>query len=325
MANAMMPPRYAELARPDASGLPLAWGVWGEAPEVGTLNNITPEATVEAARLVRRGIRFNLNLPLHVPLGEVGPGAHRLRAAPVQTLIKTEVAGLAIRDDRVDGLYPQASTQWDGLAHVGDPRWGFYNGVKDEEITQRAGTRLGVEQYLEFGIATRGVLVDLPRFFAAAERPWSAMGGLKASAGDLARALAERDIVLRRGDVLLVRTGWIAAFRAAADEAARDALFRARDYSGLAGDGEMWEFLWDNGIAAVASDAVTVEAWPIREGVPSLHLAIARLGLVLGELFDLEALAEDCAGSGNYECCFVSAPLNLRGGIGSPANALAIK
>ncbi len=319
-----MPPRYADLARPDPTGLPLAWGVWGTAPEVGTLNNITPAATVAAARLVKRGLRFNLNLPLHVPLGEVGAGAHRLRAAPLQTLIKADFAGLPIRDDRIDGLFPQASTQWDGLAHVADPRHGFYNGVQDHEITQRPGTRLGVEQYAEFGIATRAVLVDLPRFYAAAERPWSPMGGREASAGDLAQALAANGVALRQGDVLLVRTGWIAAFRAAPDAAERDRLFRARDYSGLAGDPAMWEFLWDSGIAAVASDAVTVEAWPIREGRPSLHLAIARLGLVLGEMFDLEALAGHCAASGRFECCFVSAPLNLRGGIGSPANALAI-
>lgn len=320
-----MPPRYADLARPDQTGLPLAWGVWGEAPEVGTLNNITPAATVAAAQLVQRGIRFNLNLPLHMPLGEIGPGAHRLRSAPVQTLIKTEFAGLPIRGDRVDRLVPQASTQWDSLAHVADPRHGFYNGVQDSEITQRPRTRLGVENYVEFGIFTRAVLVDLPRFFATREREWSPMGGHEASANDLAAALAANRIGLRQGDVLLVRTGWIAAFRAARDATARDRLFRDRDYSGLAGDSAMWEFLWDSRVAAVASDAVTVEARPIREGTPSLHLAIARLGLVLGEMFDLDALALDCTATGAFECCFASTPLNLRGGIGSPANALAIK
>jgi hypothetical protein len=47
--------------------------------------------------------------------------------------------------------------------------------------------------------------------------------------------------------------------------------------------------------------------------------------LVLGELFDFETLADDCANDGVYECLFVAKPLNLRGGVGSPANALAIK
>ena len=39
----------------------------------------------------------------------------------------------------------------------------------------------------------------------------------------------------------------------------------------------------------------------------------------------LEALAADCASDGVYECLFVAKPLVIRGGVGSPANALAIK
>jgi kynurenine formamidase len=320
----MSVPAFADLRRPDATGLPLAWGVWGAEDQLGTLNNIDAVTTAAAAALVRRGLRFNLNLPLHVPLGEIGPLAHRLRAAPTQTLICASHAGLVIRDDRVDGLYPQASTQWDGLCHVGDPIHGFYNGVRPEEITQREGTKLGVEHYVQFGIATRGVVIDLPRHFARIGRAWSPMGSQTASAADLAAALEQTGTALRRGDVLLVRTGWVEAFRATQDVAERDALFRDRTYSGLSADSTMWEFLWDSGIAAVASDCVTVEAWPILEGRPSLHLAIARLGLVLGEMFDLDGIADECARSGVQTCFFVSSPLYLRGGVGSPANAMAI-
>jgi hypothetical protein len=323
--DAATPPTFAELNRPDATGLPLAWGVWGEADEVGTLNNIAPGTTAAAAGLVRRGVRFNLNLPLHTPLGEIGPAAHALRKAPVPTLFKRKVSGLEVRDDKIDDLYLQASTQWDGLSHIGDPLHGFYNGVQDAQITQREGTRLGIEHYVRLGIATRGVLVDLPRFYGARGDNWSPMGSQNAPARDVAGAITAAGLRLRPGDVLLVRTGWVAAFRNAPDPETRDRLFRGRDYSGLSGGADMWEFLWDSGVAAVASDSVTVEAWPLREGAPSLHLAIARLGLVLGEMFDLDALAEDCAATGVFEFFFVSAPLNLRGGVGSPANALAIK
>jgi hypothetical protein len=45
----------------------------------------------------------------------------------------------------------------------------------------------------------------------------------------------------------------------------------------------------------------------------------------LGELWHLDALAEDCATDGVYEFMVTSAPLNLTGGVGSPPNALAIK
>jgi kynurenine formamidase len=49
------------------------------------------------------------------------------------------------------------------------------------------------------------------------------------------------------------------------------------------------------------------------------------LGIAIGELFDLDALAGDCADDGVYEGLFVAAPLNKVGGSGSPANAIAFK
>jgi hypothetical protein len=45
----------------------------------------------------------------------------------------------------------------------------------------------------------------------------------------------------------------------------------------------------------------------------------------LGELWQLGALAEDCAADGVYEMFLTSAPMNLPGASGTPANALAIK
>lgn len=129
--------------------------------------------------------------------------------------------------------------------------------------------------------------------------------------------------VAGRGDVLLVRTGWLRAFLDA-PPAERLSLFRDRTYSGLSDGEDMWELLWDRRVAAVAADNVTVETFPITGKPMSLHLAIARLGMNLGEMFDLEALAADCAASGSYECFFTSMPLNMRGGVGSPPNAMAI-
>jgi hypothetical protein len=45
----------------------------------------------------------------------------------------------------------------------------------------------------------------------------------------------------------------------------------------------------------------------------------------IGEMFQLDALADACAADGSYEFFFTSAPLNKRGGVASPPNALAIK
>jgi hypothetical protein len=101
--------------------------------------------------------------------------------------------------------------------------------------------------------------------------------------------------------------------------------------------------LWDLHVAAVASDSPAFEILPFggltdpeaaRAAVSDpdrgpdafLHYRLlGLLGIPIGEMWDLDALADDCAQDGEFHCLLVSSPLNLFRGVGSPANALAIK
>ena len=112
---------------------------------------------------------------------------------------------------------------------------------------------------------------------------------------------------------------------------------------GLAPTEQLGRTLWNLHISAIACDNPSVEVWPrgvllepahmdaIRDEPRRLHEAFAHsvllpmLGLPLGEMFALDALASDCAADGRYEFLFTSAPINLPGGVASPPNALAIK
>jgi kynurenine formamidase len=318
-------PRFADLPRPDESTLPLAWGVWGPEDQLGTLNHISDATVRNAARLIERGTRFNLDLPLHVPYGLCSPGGHRRRTEPAHTILVTKATGGMLgRDDKLDSFWLQGSSQWDGLTHIGDPRHGFYNGVQPEQITGKDGTRNGIENMAAFGIAGRAVLADFAQYCAKIGRAWQTNAQQVISADDLDACLRDAGIAVQPGDIVLVRTGWLRDYLSA-DRAGRDAVTREWKFSGLSGGPDMWEWIWDRRIAALAGDVPTAEVWPLYEGKPSLHLAIPRLGLTLGELFDLESLAEDCAQDGRYACFFTSSPLNLRGGVGSPPNAIAIK
>ena len=49
------------------------------------------------------------------------------------------------------------------------------------------------------------------------------------------------------------------------------------------------------------------------------------MGLLIGEIFDLEALADDCATDSVYEFLLSAAPLPITGAVGSPINPLAVK
>jgi hypothetical protein len=46
--------------------------------------------------------------------------------------------------------------------------------------------------------------------------------------------------------------------------------------------------------------------------------------MLVGELFDLEALADTCLELNRYSFFITSMPLNMSGGVSSPPNAMAI-
>jgi hypothetical protein len=129
-----------------------------------------------------------------------------------------------------------------------------------------------------------------------------------------------------------VHTGYLAWYvglhERARAELARPGGLRA---VGLEHSPEMAAYLWDAHVAGVASDNPALEVWPPdtrTENWPFgfLHRAlIGAFGMAIGELWWLADLAEACLADGRNEMLLTSAPLHVRGGIGSPANALAIR
>jgi hypothetical protein len=77
--------------------------------------------------------------------------------------------------------------------------------------------------------------------------------------------------------------------------------------------------------SAVAADNVGVESLPFEAPDISGHVLMMRnLGLPFGELFDLFTLHRACLGNNYWAFLFVSSPLRVPGGVGSPGNAIAI-
>lgn len=300
-----MIPRFAEL--PGGR----SWGVFGDGDLLGTLNLVGAAEVVAAAALVRQGKVFALSTRVDVP----GPALFH-RHEPRHELVSFETPdGGTTFDDSLDSFWLQGSSQWDALRHFGDDGGVFYGGRGPGESAV-----LGIDRIAERGLAARGVVVDLAPAVADPFEP-VALG-----VRELEAALRSELIQLGRGDVLLVRTGWLERYLEL-EAAARAEL--ASGVPGSAGlrDPDLPAFLWDSGVAAVAADNPALE--PIEPGVGldhALHKAlIARLGMPLGELWQLGPLAADCRADGVHECLLVAAPLNVRGGAGSPANALALK
>jgi len=197
----------------------------------------------------------------------------------------------------------------------------MYNGYWAGNVTTLGGGRvLGIEHQRESFVG-RGVLVDPARHQGLDACPDHQVIG-----PDLLDAsLASQGAELRAGDMLLVRTGYLAKWWTRPEGQSPEAYFAASP--GIGRDAVPW--LHQHAVSALACDNIGIEPLvpeePVDRVLP-LHVScLVDLGLSLGELWDLDALAADCAEDGVYEFLLVAPPLHIPGAMGSPLNPIAMK
>jgi kynurenine formamidase len=303
------------------------WGRWGPDDALGTLNYIDDARRAAGAALARAGRSFSLA----VELARTGPGSGHRAGHPVHTMLDSgmeAVAGAAgyphgFGDaDDVVFMPLRSGTHWDGLGHVFDNGMAW-NGRRRAEVVTAAGDRVTGAERQAAGFVGRGVLLDVGR--AMTGEGGSLPGGHPVTEDQLRATIRVQGPSARvdRGDIVLIRTGHLARCRAAGDWAG----YASGPAPGLSFASLGW--LHGSEIAAVATDTFAVEVRPHEFDAPCvgpLHqIAIPNIGLFLGEMFDLDALAADCADDGIYEFLLVAAGLPVAGGVGLPANPIAIK
>ncbi|HEX9855569.1 MAG TPA: cyclase family protein [Acidimicrobiia bacterium] len=304
------------------------WGRWGDDDQKGTLNLITPDHIVGAARLVRQGKAISMALPFD----DAGPQTGGLRRFnPIHLMLRDGadvVAGTAVRDfyggvDRhfrgTDDLVImplQCGTQWDALGHVVFEDH-IYNGFPATEVTSLGALKNDVTQGAG-SMVGRGVLLDVARTMGVEWlEPGHAIGG-----DDLDAAAAAAGVSVGIGDIVFVRTGAMTQVRrrgAWGDYAGGEA-------AGLGLDSVDW--IAERSVSAVATDTWGLEVRPNEtpDTNQPLHIVlIVHMGLWLGEIFDLDPIAADCAADGVYEFMFCGPPLPFTRAVGSPLNPMAIK
>lgn len=297
-----------------------SWGVFGADDELGTLNFQTPDAVLAATRTVTEGIVIPLNWYNNLPnpsiLGRNDMTHNRVDSD----------AGFA--DDWYDGFNPQKSSQWDALAHARHPVEGYYNGIPHSEVLGEGATRLGIQNQAEKGIVGRFVLADVARARSRAGIPLDPSTSVPVSSEEIAAVLNADGVVPSDGDILLIHFGWTSWYERQ-DQLTRSSLGGGVQFStpGLAPTEETAKWLWDNRFSAVAADVPSLEVMPIsfESSEDILHYRLLPLlGFSVGELFDLGRLARECSRLNRYEGLLVASPIRQPGGVGSPANAIAI-
>jgi kynurenine formamidase len=304
------------------------WGRWGPDDQLGTLNHIMPDDVAAAARLVRRGRAFSLAIPMdeHGPqtggFGRFNPIHLMIRdgnAAATGTVVRDFYGG---RDRWIRGtddlliLPLQSGTQWDALSHIVFDGH-IYNGYDATDVGSKGAIRNDIAQARE-RVVGRGVLLDVPR---SQGRAWLDPGE-RITAADLEACARKQGVTVGRADIVLIRTGQIAQCRTDGSWGA----YAGGAAPGIGLDTATW--IAEHELAAVASDTWGLEVLPNEtpDVFQPMHIIlIVHMGLLVGEIFDLEALAADCAADGVYEFLFSGPPLPITGGVGSPVNPIAIK
>lgn len=280
------------------------WGRWGAHDQLGTLNLVTPEKRVAAARLVRSGRTVSCARPLPtVPSPDnTQPVVH------LMTATATEGYG---GDYFAIAPHGYSTSHIDALCHIfHEDR--LYNGYPAARVTARGALELAIDA-LRDGIVTRGVLLDAARARGAdALEP-----GEPIFVDDLERAEESAGVRVSDGDVLLVHTG---RWRYRATHGGWKAHER------LAGlDGSCLPWLHARGVAALGCDGVS-DVLPSRIAdvtLPVHSVALAAMGLHLIDNLELGRLAEACEAESRWEFLLTIAPLVLERGTASPVNPIA--
>lgn len=318
-------PAYADLAGRVPAGS--SWGVFTDDPERGTANFAGAAEVLAGAATITRGVTFGLD---HAP-DAFDPPMARARSAPRHEIT---AAHAEARDDVLHDFHLQATSQVDGLRHRRASGYGFYDGVPDERIVPGDPT-LGVQRWAEKPIVGRGLLVDVAGLLADDGRPLDHRAGPALDVEVLDEALARQGERVHPGDVVLVHTGWARWFLDARSEV-RDEVRTARRATGFRQSLDLPRWLWDHRVTVFATDTFAVEVLPVDPSSPFLDSApedrgmmhqelIAKLGVPLGELWNLDALVADSRAGGGWTSLVVVKPLHLVGGVGSPPNATAVR
>jgi len=180
------------------------------------------------------------------------------------------------------------------------------------------GAHLDINHYPVERLVNRGVLLDVARTVQGNADPLPA--GFNITDKHLAQTVSDQGVRLRRGDTVLIRTGWGKFF------ASDPAFYAGASAAGVGVEGA--KFLVKAGAPVVGDDTLTFEVRPpiVNPGTPAFEvfpvhmLLIADNGINIIENYFLEEIAA----AKEYEFVLVVPPLRIRGGTGSALRSFAL-
>lgn len=302
----------------EKDGLQVSRSPWGSDDEIGRINWVTPEATaaiiaqLDGRHVFDLSVSYFMKMPswtvfgdpayqiwmTHTPEGTVADNAS---GAGSETHETWSYCGDAV------SLYTHLGTHIDTLNHMGYCGL-MWNGMSiHKDLGSRCWTKGGADKYPP--IFARGVLLDIAALHGVDQLP----DGHSIGAPELQSAARQQQIELRRGDVVMIRTGRMRAWP-------------SMDYlqvpmPGITLDGARY-LCEETGAMIIGSDTAALEAFPSTEpGYSPVHCYMfATTGTPIIEVLDLEEIAAERL----YEFAFLGFPIKFAGATGALMRPVAV-
>ena len=286
---------------------------WGKDDEIGAANLISNTNTLDAIKLVKKGMSHGLGIviepgmpafpPRYTELQVVQPNQHFGRDT-------TEDFGYDITyNDDILQMWIGTGPQLDGLGHIGDDDI-FYNCHKGADFSFITGlTKFGIEKVPP--LVGRGVVVNMAKYFGIT----AMAGGQGITRDDIKNAAKQQNIKFNEGDIILFHTGWTDAYLKSSPE------LWGSTIPGITNDAAV--YLSSLNPMAVGADTWGLGAVPPIEGdlVYYDHVTLIKEnGIYILETMNTGKLAEDNV----TEFLFVLGQPKLKGAVQMIINPVAL-
>lgn len=292
---------------------------WGPGDEIGRLNLITDSSRAAILSRVNGGSVYDLSVEYFIgmPSWQAAGDPHYriwMTHTPHGTEIDDPLNVGATMNRHVSytgaavSMYTHMGTHIDALVHFGfDGK--IWNGFSAREHLGDRGWQVGGAENIP-PLVARGVLLDV----AGAKGLAMLADGYRITRRDLLITLQKQGVVLRQGDVVLIRTGRMTLYENAAAYMANP--------PGLGLEAARF-LVEESGAMVVGADNLSFEAFPSEletDYVPVHTYLLAEQGAPIIELVYLEELARDQV----YKFAFIGGSLKLRGADAAPIRPLAL-
>ncbi|WP_300376864.1 cyclase family protein [Henriciella sp.] len=282
---------------------------YGPDDRLGALNNLSPEKTASAAKLITTGKSYSLGMVTGRDTPAYGPREYDVTVLQLSDGSGTPLgANKATGNDDIVDTWVGIGSQIDGLGHMGIDHE-YYNGVPVADFVTPSGlTQFGTHTLPP--IATRGILLDMTAVAGADPVP----DGTAFNKAELDEAIKNAGVTIEAGDVVLLHTGYM--------EANRESGTLKQTEPGLGVEGA--QYLADKGVVAIGADTWAVEAIPFEDETRpfDVHLTLlAKNGVYTLENMVTSELAED----GVTEFFFSLGVPRLEGTVQAIINPVAIR